>query len=322
MHSIFMVAGGLGLFLFGMKIMSDGLEKIAGNKIRLILKKATSNRFFSVLIGIFFTTVVHSSSAAIIMVISFTNAGLISLMQAIGVTLGANVGTTISTQLIAFNIDSFTPLFIFIGSIIVLFFKNDRFKNIGYTTLGFGLLFFGITVMGMPLEEFSETLYFQEIITSLKNPFLAFCAGLILTAIIQSSSAIMGILIAISSSGAAFPFEIAAFIILGSNIGTCLDTMLASIPANRDAKRVAVAHFLYNIITCIFFAMLLIIFPEILLWFQNTWGNEARQIAMFHTIFNIGALLLFIPFIGLYTNLILKMIPIKFSERKKLNLKN
>ena len=309
MQSFFMVAGGLGLFLFGMKIMSDGLEKIAGKKLQKILQKGTSNSFFAVLVGIIITIVVQSSSVTTIMVIGFVNAGLINLTQSIAIIIGANIGTTFGAQIFAFRIDSIAPLFIFFGSITYLFSKQEKFKNIGFVILGISILFFGMTVMGTPMSQLAQEQYFRELVTRFDNPLLAFFIGLILTAIIQSSSAIMGILVAMYLQGIVFPFETAVFIILGSNIGTCVDTMIASIPTNRESKQAALAHLFYNLITCLIVAFLIIIYPSIILWIQNVWSDQARQVVMFHTIFNIFVAIIFLPFIKPFAKLIDKIIP-------------
>lgn len=315
-QSIFLIAGGLGLFLFGMKIMSDGLAMIAGDRMRSILERSTSNRFLGILVGILVTIVVNSSSATTIMIVGFVNSGLMNLLQAFGVILGANIGTTISSQIIAFKIDAVAPLFIFIGVVMYMFFKNRNVKNIGFILLGFGVLFFGITVMGMPMDEFAANPSFKAMLTAFENPFLALLAGLIFTAIISSSSATMGILITMYLSGVTLPFQTAAFIILGANIGTCADTLLSSIPASRESKRAAVSHALYNVIGCTIFGSLILIFPGILSWIENTWSEGARQVAMFHTLFNIALVLVFIPFVKPYVKLIQKIIPIKPSEIK------
>lgn len=317
MHSIFLVVGGLGLFLFGMKMMSEGLEKIAGNKLQAFLRLKTSNSLTGFFIGIIITIIVQSSSVTTIMVVSFVNAGLINLTQSIGIIIGANVGTTIGAQILAFRIESIAPLFVFLGSVTYLFSKQEKLKNIGFIILGISILFFGMMVMGMPMNELSDNIYFQNLIVDFKNPFFAFFIGLLLTAIIQSSSAIMGILISMYLQGIIFPFEIAALIILGSNIGTCVDTLIASIPTNRESKRVALAHLIYNVITCLFAMIIILLFPSSLSWIQSIWNDEARQIVMFHTLFNIIAALIFLPFIKPFSKLMMKLLP----EYKKTKLK-
>ena len=308
-QSIFVVAGGFGLFLFGMKMMSDGLENMAGNRMRTILEKATSNPYLGILVGAIVTAIVHSSSAVTIISVGFVNSGLMTLSQSIGVMMGANVGTTITAQMIAFKLDAIAPLCIFIGIIMHMFYKKKSVKNIGYIILGFGILFFGISVMGSPLEEFSKNPAFQSVLTNFENPVLAFFAGLIFTAVIQSSSATTGILVALYLKGVPFPFEAAAFIVLGSNIGTCGDTMLASLAGNREGKQAAMSHVLYNVIGCVFFGALILIFPGILTWIETTWTDGARQIAMFHTLFNVASIVIFLPFIKQFTALVKLVIP-------------
>ncbi|MCL2414017.1 MAG: Na/Pi symporter, partial [Bacteroidales bacterium] len=237
LETIFLIAGGLGLFLFGMKMMSSGIEMVAGERLQAILQRATSNRIMAVTAGIVATIAINSSTATSIMTVSFVHSGLLTLKQAMGVILGANVGTTFSAQLIAFRIDTVAPLFIFIGILLHLFAKKRKYKNIGYIILGFGVLFFGITVMSGPLRELAHNPEFNQILTTFENPLFALLAGFIFTAIIQSSSATIGLLITMHLSGVPMTFETSAFIILGTNVGTSITTLIASIPANRDSKR-------------------------------------------------------------------------------------
>ena len=311
MQSIFMFVGGLGLFLFGMKMMSEGLQKMAGKMLPFLLRKATANSFSAFFIGIIVTMIVQSSSITTIMVVGFVNARLINLIGALGIIIGANVGTAISSQIIAFQINSIIPLFLFWGSTTYLFFKQEKIKNIGFIILGISILFFGMNTMGLPLQELSEKTFFQDWVMKFENPFLAFLIGLILTAIIQSSSAIIGIIVAMYFQGIYFPFATAVFIILGSNIGTCVDTMIASITGNRESKRAAIAHLLYNLITCLSAAIIITIFPLSLSLIQDAWPNEARQVVMFHTLFNIIGALVFLPFIKIFSQLIIKIFPEK-----------
>lgn len=313
-QQLFMVFGGLGLFLFGIRIMSDGLKNLAGDRMRSILEKATSNRFLGVLVGAFVTAVIQSSTAATVMVVGFVNASLLTLAQAIGVIMGANVGTTLTAQLIAFRIDPFAPLFIFIGMILFLFFKNRRTKKIGYIILGIGILFFGISVMGAPLKELSNTAGFHAMLTLFKNPILALLTGTILTGIIQSSTAVTSIIVTLYLSGIDLDFQTAAFIVLGCNIGTSFTAMIAAIPANRESKRVALFHIMYNVIGCIVFGSLLLIFPQILEWFQSTWDKGERQIAMFHTLYNVLIVFFLVWFVKQFTWLVNFIIPHRESE--------
>ncbi|MCL2203067.1 MAG: Na/Pi cotransporter family protein [Defluviitaleaceae bacterium] len=314
MREIFLVSGGLGLFLFGMKIMSGGLELIAGNRMQGILKMATSNRVLAVIVGIIATIAINSSTAVTIMTVSFVNTAMMTLAQAIGIILGANVGTTFSAQLIAFRIDTFAPFFIFVGVIMYIFFKNSKIKNTGYIVLGFGILFFGVSVMGQPLRALANEPAFNEFLTAFTNPFLALIAGFVFTAIIQSSSATMGILVTLHLSGVPLSFETSAFIILGTNIGTSITTVIASIPANRESKRAALFHIMYDIIGSAVFGTLIFVIPAILNWFTATWYEPARQVAMFHTLYNFATMFLLLPFVGPIAKLMTRLVPAKVDE--------
>ncbi|MCL2704203.1 MAG: Na/Pi cotransporter family protein [Defluviitaleaceae bacterium] len=314
LENIFLAIGGLGLLLFGMKMMSSGLEIVAGNRLQAILKRATSNRFLAVFVGIIATICINSSTAVTIITVGFVNSRLINLTQSIGIIMGANVGTTFSAQLIAFRIDTVAPLFIFIGIIMYLFFKNKNIKNIGYVILGFGILLFSINVMGAPLKEFAQHPSFNTILTAVANPFLALLAGFLFTAVIQSSSATMGLLVTMHLNGVPIPFETSAFIILGTNIGTSITTVLASIPASRESKRAALFHITYDIIGSTVFGMLIFVFPAILGWFQATWAESARQVAMFHTLYNVATLTLLLPFVKWIALLMQKVVPLKQDE--------
>ena len=310
-ESVLLVVGGLGLFLFGMKMMSGGLELIAGDRLQGIIKRVTSNRFLAVSVGIVATIAINSSTATTIMTVSFVNSGMMNLSQAIGIIMGANVGTTFSAQLIAFRIDQFAPMFIFIGIILHLFFKKRSIKNIGYVILGFGVLFFGVTIMGQPLKALADNPYFNVILTTFENPILSLLAGFLFTAIIQSSSATMGILVTLHLSGVPIPFMTSAYIILGTNIGTSITTVIASIPANRESKRAALFHIMFDIIGSIVFGTLIFLLPGILNWFQRTWHEPARQVAMFHTLYNIATMLIFLPFVRQMALLMQKIVPMK-----------
>jgi len=310
-----LVIGGLGLFLFGMKIMSSGLQTIAGDRLQSILQRATSNRVLAVIVGIVVTIGLNSSTASTVMTVGFVNSGMMNLSQAIGIILGANVGTTFSAQLVAFRVDAYAPLFIFVGVILHLFFKKKTVKNIGYVILGFGVLFFGITTMGGPLRELGRLPEFQEFLVNFTNPVLALLTGFLFTAAVQSSTATTGILVAMYLSGVPIPFETGAFIILGTNIGTSLTTMIASIPANRDSKRAALFHITFDVIGSAVFGTLIFVFPAILAWFQNTWYDDpARQIAMFHTLYNFATMFLILPFTPYVAKLMEKIIPVQVTD--------
>ena len=314
LETIFLIAGGLGLFLFGMKIMSSGIELVAGDRLQNILKKATSNRVLAAVVGIIATVAINSSTAVTIMTVSFVNSGLMNLKQAIGIIMGANVGTTFSAQLIAFRIDTVAPLFIFVGIIMHLMFKKRSVKNIGYIILGFGVLFFGVTVMGTPLRAFADNPYFNVLLTTFENPILALLAGFIFTAVVQSSSATMGLLVTMHLNDVPIPFETSAFIVLGTNIGTSITTVIASIPANRESKRAALFHIMFDIIGSAVFGTLIFNFPFILHWFQETWIDSARQVAMFHTLYNFATLFLLLPFVSYVALLMMKIVPVGSNE--------
>ena len=317
MQDFFLVLGGLGLFLFGMKIMSNGLKQAAGDRLQSILQHATSNRFLAVIAGIVATIALNSSTAVTIITVSFVNSALMNLTQAIGIKLGANVGTTFSAQLVAFRIDTYAPLIIFAGIILYMFVKKRGIKNLGYITLGFGMLFYGISVMSAPLRALAQHESFEAILTAFENPFLALLAGFIFTAIVQSSTAATGILVGMHLAGMPIPFQTSAFIILGVNIGTSITTIIASIPANRAAKRAAAFHIMFDIIGSLIFGPLIFFFPQILGWFTSTFAEPARQVAMFHTLYNVATMLLILPFITLVARLMKKIIPLKPEETTK-----
>ncbi|MCL2111076.1 MAG: Na/Pi cotransporter family protein [Clostridiales bacterium] len=312
--SIFMVLGGLGLFLYGMKMMSDGLEKMAGDRMRTVLERTTSNRFLGIALGAGVTAIIQSSSATTVMVVGFVNAGMMNLIQAIGVIMGANIGTTITAQIISFRLDTYAPLIIFIGLMMNMAFKKSKIKNLGYAILGFGVLFFGISVMGEPLKEFSADPGFQAILTAFDNPFLAMIVGMLFTAVVQSSSATTGIIIAMYLGGVALPFETAVYLVMGSNVGTCITAILASLAANREAKRAALAHVIFNVAGCVLVGALITIFPGILTWIQDTFHDPARQVAMFHTLFKVTMVVVMVWFVPQLAALVNKILPERPSE--------
>jgi len=313
-QNIFMIAGGLGMFLFGLKILSDGLEQIAGNRMRYILERATTNRFVGVTVGALLTAVIQSSTAATVMIVGFINAGLMNLTQAISLIMGSKIGTTLTAHIVALRIDTFAPVFILIGFLAYVFSKREVVKNAGYILLSIGILFFGLAIMGGPLREFSNDPGFQSILTTFKNPMLALLAGFIFTAIIQSSTASTAILVTMYIQGVNLPFTTAAFIVLGINIGTTVTALIASLAARRESKRAALAYFIFITFGCMVFGSLIIMFPGILSWFQNTWADGARQIAMFHTFFNVGATLLLLPFVNQLSKLLYIILPKQADE--------
>lgn len=256
MGTVLALVAGLGLFLYGMKLMSEGLEKVAGARLRTILEMCTRNRFVGMLVGILFTAVVQSSSATTVLVVSFVNAGLLNLMQAAGVILGANIGTTVTAQLMTINLSAAAPVFILVGVIMVMFFKKPLIKRIGEVILGFGILFFGMSYMSDGMATLKESPKVVEQLSSLSNPFFAVLMGFLITAIIQSSSATVGIVLVMASQGL-IALEMCFYIILGCNMGSCVSALLASIGSKKTAKRAAWVHFIVNIIgTVVIFVFL------------------------------------------------------------------
>ncbi|PLX71191.1 MAG: Na/Pi cotransporter [Denitrovibrio sp.] len=323
---IFGFIGGLGMFLYGMKLMSEGLQKTAGSSLKKIIEKFTSNRVIGVLVGTVVTVIIQSSSATTVMVVSFVNAGLMNLFQALSIVLGANIGTTITAQLIAFKITKYALPAIGIGVAMALFSKDPRKKYYGEIVLGFGLLFFGLTTMKhafIPLnnaEEFKQLFVFFSV-----NPIAAAAAGALLTVIVQSSSATIGITIAMASTGL-LDFPAAAALVLGENIGTTITANLAAIGGSRTAKQAAFGHFLFNFIGVAY----MLIFLKVLIHFVEIYtpgavdfvaadGTKpyiARHVANLHTTFNIINMVIFLPFIHLLAKLCEKVIKSDTYKRK------
>ena len=239
--------GGLGLFLYGMKLMSDSLEKAAGAKMRSILEFFTKTPLRGILVGTLFTAIIQSSSAATVMVVSFVNSGLMNLYQAAGVIMGANIGTTITSQLIAFNLSELAPVIIMAGIIMLMFCKKTKVQRTGEVLLGFGILFMGLNAMSTSMAVLKESPKVVEIMGSLDSHFLALFVGIVVTAVLQSSSATVGIILLLANQGL-LDMRICFFIILGCNIGACVSALLAGLGGKRDAKRAALIHLLFNII--------------------------------------------------------------------------
>ena len=303
------LAAGLGLFLYGMKLMSEGLEKAAGARLRKILEMVTKNRFLGMIVGILFTAVVQSSSATTVLVVSFVNAGLMDLLQAAGVILGANIGTTITAQLIAFNLSDVAPFFLIGGVVMLMFFKQPMIKRIGEVVLGFGMLFFGMSVMSGGMETLKSSPVIADILGSLTHPFFAVAVGFVVTAVLQSSSATVGIVLLMASQGL-IPLEICFYIILGCNMGSCVSALIASIGGKKMAKRAAHIHFIVNIIGSAAIMIVLFFLQEQILSFitsiSTAMGIEdvyvngvnakiARDVANTHLIFKVFQVLVCFP---------------------------
>lgn len=291
--TLIQVAGGLGLFLFGMKLMGEGLENAAGDKLKSILEKVTKNPISAVLVGAFVTMVIQSSSATTVMVVGFVNAGLMNIAQAAGVIMGANIGTTITAQLVAFKLDEIAPLFVIVGVVLLMSAKQKKRKDIADIVLGFGILFMGMGIMSSALKPLADSPMFSELIMAIgENWVLGIFTGLALTAILQSSSATTGILIALASTGS-ITINIVLPILFGCNIGTCVTALIASIGANKTAHKAAAIHLMFNILGTLIFIPFLKPLGHIVQ--EMSPGDVQRQIANAHTIFNITATIILVP---------------------------
>ena len=314
----FSLMGGVGLFLYGMSIMSSGLKNAAGDKMKLILDHATSNRLISVLIGTAVTLLIQSSSATDMMVISFVNSGLMTLAQAIGVIMGANIGTTITAQITAFNLGAYAPLILFIGAAMFLFLKGNTLKHVGSIIMGFGMLFFGISVIKSAIAPLSESAGFISFLSGLENPAVAILFGVAFTALLQSSSSSVVIFQTFAVQGL-INYNMAVYLIIGAAIGSVTPNILASLTTNRNGKRTAVLNLLFNLIRAGIILALITAFPGFLTMIQNLTPNSiGHQIANTHTIFAILAVLIEFPFAEKICTLSEKIIPLLPSENKKI----
>ncbi len=294
--------GGLGMFIYGMQIMAQGLENAAGSKMKSLLEALTKNKFFGVLLGAFITAVIQSSSATTVMVVGFVNAGIMNLTQAMGVIMGANIGTTVTGWLVssvewakALSPGNIAPIAVMIGVIVMLTGKRRSTKDISSIIVGFGILFIGITTMSDAVSPLQESEGFRSLFVVLgKNPFLGIVAGAVVTAIIQSSSASVGILQSLAAAGLV-PFNAAVYIIMGQNIGTCVTAIMSSIGAKKTAKTAAIMHLLFNIIGTVIFSVIAIIFFKVINPGYGTGMISQTEISTVHTIFNIGTTILLFP---------------------------
>lgn len=287
--------GGLALFLYGMQMMSDGLETAAGDRLKSILEKLTSNRFLGVLVGAVITAIIQSSSATTVMVIGFVNARLMTLRQAVWIIMGANIGTTITGQLVALNISEIAPLFAFAGVAMIVFLKNQKLHSLGSILAGLGILFIGMDMMSSSMEPLRESALFISMITRFANPAIGILVGALFTALIQSSSASLGILQALARSGV-IGLQGSVFVLFGQNIGTCITAVLASIGTSREAKQTTIIHLSFNIIGTILFTTVCMLTPLTALVESWTPGNAPQQIANMHTLFNVVTTIVLLPF--------------------------
>ena len=304
---IIKLIGGLGLFLYGMKLMGDGLENAAGDSLKSILEKVTSNPIMAVLIGTVVTAVIQSSSATTVMVVGFVNAGLMNLYQAAGIIMGANIGTTITAQLISFKLDGIAPIFVALGVAIVMFSKAKKRKEVGNIILGFGILFMGMGIMSNAMKPIASSPLFKEFIIAIGNNWgLGLLAGLAMTAVLQSSSATTGIIVALATTGA-ISMKVALPVIFGCNIGTCVTALLSSIGTNKTARKAALIHLIFNITGTLIFIPLMGILITIVE--TITPGDVKRQIANAHTIFNVTNTIIMVPLIKVLIDIVNKILP-------------
>ncbi|MEE0248722.1 Na/Pi cotransporter family protein [Peptacetobacter hiranonis] len=315
MSIVISLMGGLGLFLYGMNLMGEGLQKSAGTRLKAIIKLLTSNIFMGVLVGTGVTAVIQSSSATTVMVVGFVNAGIMTLKQAIGVIMGANIGTTVTAQLVSFNLNGMAPVALGIGIVLYLFGKNPKVKHIAEILIGFGMLFTGMEFMKDAVEPLRDYKGFTDMLVSFgQYPILGLLLGFGITAIVQSSSASMGMLVALAAEGL-IPLNAALPILYGQNIGTCVTSLLSSIGANKNAKRAAVIHLIFNVLGTILF-LIFLNKPVVSLVTGMDPGNVARQIANTHTLFNIISVLILLPFNNIIIKMAMRIIPDKAEDEE------
>lgn len=305
--------GGLGMFLYGMNVMGDGLQKAAGEKLKKIIEMLTTNRIMGILVGTLVTAIIQSSSATTVMTIGFVNAGIMSLQQAVGVIMGANIGTTVTAQLVSFNIEKYAPIAIGIGMVFWFFTKKKNIKNISEILIGFGILFVGMNFMkeaAAPVSEMSQV--HDAMLYLSKNPVLGILAGFLITGTIQSSSASIGILIVLASQGL-LPITAALPVLYGDNIGTCVTSLLSTIGASRNARRAAIMHLCFNVIGTLLFIIVLSK-PIVALVTSIDPTNVPRQIANAHTLFNVVNVIVLLPFSTYLVKLATKLVPYTEDE--------
>ena len=320
---IMTLLGGLAFFLYGMEKMSEGMKKSAGDRMRNILSALTNNRFIAMSVGAFVTMVIQSSSATTVMLVSFVQAQLMTFVQSLGVILGADIGTTITAQLVAFKLTDYALLMIAIGFAMTMLSKKDSTKHIGEAILGFGILFFGMKLMSDAMKPLRTFQPFIDILKGLENPLLGLLVGTLFTALVQSSSAFTGIVIVLAQQGL-LTLEAGIPLVMGANIGTCITAGLASIGTSREAKRVAIAHVMFKVGGVLLFIFWIPTFAEIIrsispistaVGMEKLASETPRQIANAHTIFNVSLAFIFLPFTTFFANTIMKIYPEKEEEK-------
>ena len=307
---ILSMAGGLGLFLYGMRIMSDSIEKVAGAKLRGILERLTTNRFTAILVGVFFTAVIQSSWACTVMVVSFVNSGLMTLTQAAGVIFGANIGTTVTALLVSFKLEKAAPVILLVGVLIIMFVKKQKVSRWGEVIIGFGVLFMGLSTMSGAMTGTKDSPAALHMFASPQSPFLAVLLGTVLTAVIQSSSVTVSIMVLLANQGL-MSMDIGMFIILGCNIGACTSALLASLSGKKDAKRAAAIHLVFNVIgTIIVYIIFMLAVNQIVGGLSVlAHGDPGRMVAYAHILIKVFQVIIMMPFIRQIVKLTYLLVP-------------
>lgn len=318
-YAVISLLGGIGSFLLGFKILSDNIEKLANRGLRKILAYASKNRFIGVLIGMVVTAVIQSSSATTVMIVGFVNAGVMNLFQATSMIMGANIGTTITAQIVAlesFDFSKFAVALAFVGMFMEMLCKKEKNRTIGLSFAGLGLVFLALQFMSSSMKIFRDAPAVTNLLTSINNPFLLLFIGVVFTALVQSSSAVTTIIISMVSAGLTIgssPNSV-LFLILGTNIGTCVTALISSIGASTNAKRTSIIHLLFNVFGTTVFLIILLVWKDFAAVTLKKWfSHESTQIAMFHTIFNVISTLIFLPFIKVF----IKLSTIFVKEKKE-----
>lgn len=311
------LAGGLGLFLFGMNFMSQGLQKAAGAKLRSILTAISKNKYVAVLFGALFTAIIQSSGATTVMVVTFVNAGLMELTQAVGVIFGANIGTTITAQLVSFNLTAVAPVILFVGVVMFLFLKKPIFKKVGEVIIGFGALFMGISAMSGAMSQLNNYPFVINTLAKLTNPVLAILTGLVITVIVQSSSVTVSILLLMAGQGLV-GLSVCFYFILGCNIGSCTPAVMAAMDAKKEAKRAALIHVLFNVFGMIIISVMLIFFMKPFTGFIQaiSGGDIRRSVANTDTFYKVFQTVIFLPLSTQFISLVTRLIPGKDAKHE------
>ena len=313
---ILSLLGGLALFLYGMQMTSSGLEAAAGAKMKILLERLTANRFMGVLVGAAITAAIQSSSATTVMVVGFVNAGMMTLNQAVWIIMGANIGTTITGMLIALDVGALAPLFAFVGVVLMVFVKDTKMQHIGQILAGLGVLFIGMDMMSAAMSPLRDSPEFVELVSTFSNPLVGILVGAGFTAIIQSSAAAVGIVQTLANAGI-IPLASGAFVLFGTNIGTCITAVLASIGTSRNAKRTTIIHLMFNVFGTVLFTVICMATPLTGFMQSMTPDNPAAQIANMHTLFNIVTTLLLLPFGGYLVKIAMRILPDRKEDKEE-----